>query len=341
MEPASDGHSRGAPRLLLLNLRGEPMGPWRSRFRDQGWRVREITTLREALAALDEGGEEPAVVVPLTLSADTLEWEQLGRRLSPATDRPWLVLAWEASDPAQAARLTGGADAVADWLTLAAPPAEAERRLQRLTGLAGRLSGLHQRLDELEERLLHDDKTGLNNERFFRERLEEEFQRARRHGSPLTLLLLDLDDFKQINDRTSYQFGDQVLAAVGEVLKRSLRVIDLPARLGGDEFAVLLPSTGLEAGLAVARRIRDAAHRHVVVQDREQAELHFSIGLATYPGHGLPDARQLELQANHALKQAKRSGKDRILFHDPRRRGAQTETGETGEAGSRGASAAS
>ena len=162
-----------------------------------------------------------------------------------------------------------------------------------------------------------DHKTELFNDRHFRARLREEFERSTRHGSPLALMLIDLDDFKAINDDNTYEFGDIALKTVANVLRESVRNIDIPARIGGDEFALILPTTTIEEALMVAKRFQDSLRKNPAVEDSDIAQLRASVGIATTNKFGGRDSRQLFLQANEALKVSKQYGKNRIAFYDP------------------------
>ena len=114
---------------------------------------------------------------------------------------------------------------------------------------------LQEQKDTIEQQATTDELTGLANHRHFWARLRDEVARARRYGQPLSLLMLDLDDFKSVNDRHGHLFGDEVLRAVGEVLRQHVRQgVDVPARYGGEEFAVILPSTDSVARREDARR---------------------------------------------------------------------------------------
>ena len=127
-----------------------------------------------------------------------------------------------------------------------------------------------------------DPLTGFFNHRFLYERLGEEIVRARRGRQPLSLILLDVDDFKLVNDTFGHQFGDRCLVHLAEVVRMILRASDVPARYGGDEFAVILPDTGAEAADAVASRIVEALHASpVVVDGRGPVPVGVSVGVAS------------------------------------------------------------
>ncbi len=307
------------PRLAILDHRQSSLETLRAAFRALGWKLRSSSSLAESLALLDREDFEAVIVVPLTLRGDGLEWENLRIRLSPARPLPWLLLPWEDVPPGRIATLLESRGALADWLPWPPKPAHAEARIRNLLRLQRIWDAAQRRTATLEGQLITDHKTGLANDRHFRRRLEEEFERTRRHGSPLTLILLDLDDFKAFNDEHSYEFGDQALRALGEVLRGCLRSIDLPARIGGDEYAILLPATGLEDAVLVARRIQAAAQRRPLESEGAVVHLRLSQGIATFRGTGIQHPQELFLAANQALKEAKKGGKGRIRFRDPTR----------------------
>jgi diguanylate cyclase (GGDEF)-like protein len=159
-----------------------------------------------------------------------------------------------------------------------------------------------------------DELTGLSNQRRFRELMAKEDERAHRFGHDLSLLILDLDDFKQVNDTHGHLRGDDVLRMVGRVLSQESRGIDEPARYGGEEFAVALPETGLAGAVELAERIRARIESEHVTGVDGQAALRVtaSVGAASMPASAA-DARDLIGAADAALYEAKRSGKNRVV----------------------------
>jgi len=199
---------------------------------------------------------------------------------------------------------------------------EDERRLE---AMVSRVAGFLRNAVELQEkdRLARVDAlTGLYNRRYFDERLAREIRRAQRYGHPLTLLLLDIDDFKRFNDRHGLQAGDAALRAVADVLRRTFREVDVVSRWGGEEFAVLLPETGRpvpegdeppEHPFATRLLAAVARARFPGREDDPEARLTLSGGAATFPDD-TQDPGELISLANRAMRRAKRDGKNRIYF---------------------------
>jgi diguanylate cyclase (GGDEF)-like protein len=160
-----------------------------------------------------------------------------------------------------------------------------------------------------------DELTGLANRRSFRETLETELLRAERFGTPLSLVLADLDDFKLVNDRFGHQAGDRVLQAFADVLQGRIRGIDLAARIGGEEFAVLLPGTDAAGANALGESLRDATAELAVATDSGLVRVTASFGVASFPQTHTAD--ELMTSADLALYGAKRQGKNRVVSVEP------------------------
>jgi diguanylate cyclase (GGDEF)-like protein len=159
--------------------------------------------------------------------------------------------------------------------------------------------------------------TGLLNRQGYEERFELEFERARRTGQPLAIVLGDLDGLKAVNDLLGHAAGDTALVAVGGLLDDARRKLDTAARIGGDEFALLLPSTDADGGFEFAERLRE---RLSTLTGSCQAPLTMSFGIVEYPRHGAT-RETLMHAADQALYRAKQQGRDRSvidpLWHEP------------------------
>jgi two-component system, cell cycle response regulator len=149
------------------------------------------------------------------------------------------------------------------------------------------------------------------------ERLDEEIQRSRRFGQSFSLLMLDIDFFKKINDSYGHPFGDRVLQALARLLRAQMREIDLAARYGGEEFVLLLPATDASGARLVAERVRETiAENAFCLPDGARVPVTVSIGVATYPDSA-DSAAFLIACADHALYTAKHSGRNRVsLYRD-------------------------
>lgn len=161
--------------------------------------------------------------------------------------------------------------------------------------------------NRLEQLSITDPVTGLTNHRFFKENLHKEVERARRHQRPLTLLMVDLDGFKQFNDQQGHPEGDRILQLIGQTFVKNLRAMDSVSRYGGDEFALLLPDTGPDEGREVGDRLRGLVEDHF-----SSYGITASIGVASIPPY---DGEILE-EADQALYSAKRKGRNRIALAD-------------------------
>lgn len=171
-------------------------------------------------------------------------------------------------------------------------------------------------LEELEESAMADPLTGLANRRAFAQRLGEECARHLRYGGAVSLLMIDIDQFKQVNDRFGHPAGDAVLVTVAEVLRASLRATDLPVRYGGDEFAVVLPQISKTEAFAVAEKIRSEMEDLLPLSngeagDRPDMAVHVSIGVAT-AGGAVSCPEDLLEAADRALYQAKQKGCNQV-----------------------------
>ena len=164
-------------------------------------------------------------------------------------------------------------------------------------------------------RFLHaatiDPVSGLFNRRYFHVRLGEELERAQRHGMSVALLMLDVDDFKRINDEFGHVAGDMVIRDISEIVRRSVRVFDVCTRYGGDEFAIVMPGIGGENAASIAERILQRLDTYQPqAPEFMRLRVTASIGLAVSSGIA---ARELVDRADRALLHAKGSGKNRVV----------------------------
>jgi diguanylate cyclase (GGDEF)-like protein len=169
--------------------------------------------------------------------------------------------------------------------------------------------------ETVQRQAVTDELTGLFNHRRFQEVMTAEVERARRYGHELGLIMLDIDNFKQVNDTHGHLQGDMVLGEVARVLRQSSREIDEPARYGGEEMAVALPQTDLEGAYQFAERVRGRieALELPLLGGEGTLKVTASFGVASLASVGTPDKGALVAAADGALYDAKRAGKNRTV----------------------------
>lgn len=187
--------------------------------------------------------------------------------------------------------------------------AQGIQRMSRLTtemgNLVRELRRANQRVQEIAN---HDGLTGLPNRRYFFERLDTVLKHACRHQRPLSVLMADLDHFKQVNDRFGHAGGDTVLCGFAALLKDGARAADLPGRLGGEEFAMMLPDTDREQAQRVAERLRAAMAERRPLGPEHRFTVSIGVGLL----QAEDDADDLLARADRALYAAKAAGRNRV-----------------------------
>lgn len=160
---------------------------------------------------------------------------------------------------------------------------------------------------------MYDDVTMTFNQRYLVPRVVEEMERARRSGGELSLLYMDLDHFKSVNDAYGHAAGDAVLRMFAERVRKEVRRVDVLVRRGGEEFVLVMPATGAEQALATGQRIQQTlASEELALEDDIRLRQTVSIGIATWDGSEGPES--LERRADEAMYEAKRLGRNRVVF---------------------------
>jgi diguanylate cyclase (GGDEF)-like protein len=222
--------------------------------------------------------------------------------------------------------LTAAADRIAGGDLAVALRDESEDEIGHLTRvfnqMANRLRRSHQDIESVHQTLreqnellgtlaVTDSLTGLYNRKKLDDILSDQFVRFQRNRRPFALLMLDLDDFKGINDRDGHATGDEVLVKVASILSQSVRTIDYVARYGGDEFVAILTETTMEEALEVAERIRSSVDVLIIPARNHLISVTVSIGVApSREGDNSPE--MMLFRADHALYQAKSAGRNQV-----------------------------
>lgn len=228
----------------------------------------------------------------------------------PGMGAPVIVIAPAEARGVRLATLRLGVEVVSDpW-----DDEELRARMQRAFSARQVLVTLASQVSELQRLSVLDGLTLIHNHRYFQDRLREEFRAAQRYDDTLSLILVDLDHFKDINDHFGHPAGDDALRKVARVLQRSVRETDLVARYGGEEFAVLLPRTPLTGAITVAERIWKELGA-MRAGSAGNLRLTASLGVSSFPHRSVLSPEQLLLTADEALYRAKHEGRNRICLH--------------------------
>jgi diguanylate cyclase (GGDEF)-like protein len=286
----------------------------------QGYRVLVARDGREALRHVMSDSPDIVVLDVMLPDMDGLEVLRVIKMRSGERFVPVILISASAGLEARVAGLRIGAD---DFL--AKPFAEAE--IQARTASMLRIKSLQDQLREanaqLEKLAVADGLTGLYNRRTFDERLRDEFKRCQRYGDPVSLMILDLDHFKRLNDHYGHPFGDRVLRETAELVSSMVRAPDVCARYGGEEFAIILPKTQLQGALAVGERILarlrertyPAPGQPSIASGRGGVRVTASVGVACHPSAEVTTPGRLIDCADEALYRAKCDGRDRVCAH--------------------------
>jgi diguanylate cyclase (GGDEF)-like protein/PAS domain S-box-containing protein/putative nucleotidyltransferase with HDIG domain len=210
------------------------------------------------------------------------------------------------------------------WLrNVSVPTLDEKRQLTSYDGLVTDITELKEAeaqrdrlLDETQRLATRDALTGLYSRRVFDDELNRAWQIGERRGLPLSLLMLDLDHFKVLNDTYGHQVGDQVLTEASRLIRSTVRAGDTVVRYGGDEIVVILPLTGIEETHRAGERLLDAFRRHTFCQGIHDLRTTVSIGAASGTGSGQP-APQILMRADQALYRAKQSGSNMLCLSEP------------------------
>jgi diguanylate cyclase (GGDEF)-like protein len=171
-----------------------------------------------------------------------------------------------------------------------------------------------QRFSSIKNIAIYDTLTGLYNRRYFEERLGVDAQKSFYSGTPLSLVMVDIDHFKKINDTFGHTEGDQALCKISSLLKTSVRKKDTVARYGGEEFILILPEAGLEESFVIAERIRRQVENTSFEVGQAQVNLTLSMGISNFPSHRAKSKEDLVKMADQALYDAKRGGRNKVCI---------------------------
>ena len=176
-----------------------------------------------------------------------------------------------------------------------------------------------QRLTSIKNIAIYDTLTNIYNRRYFEERFEIEAQKSFFSDTPLSLIIVDIDHFKKVNDTFGHTEGDKVLKGIASLLKGAVRRKDTVARYGGEEFILILPEAGLEETFMIAERIRRLVENTPFEIGEVQLNVTISLGISNFPSHKVKSKEDLIRMADIALYEAKRGGRNRVCIFSSQR----------------------
>lgn len=264
-----------------------------------GYEVRTATDGEEALAAI--AAYQPDLVISDVMMPGVNGYE-LARRIRENPRTKFIPVILQTAARLRAEDLRRGSEVGA--LGYITDPTDLDLLLAR----ARTLLDFKAYLDTCEEAAFTDHLTGLANRRRFERQLEREVARTQRYSHPFCLMILDIDNFKDINDTYGHEAGDEVISRIARTLREGTRGIDLAARIGGEEFGIILTETDLERAVEVAERLRLAIKGMEISGVRQ---ITGSFGVAEYPS-AAESARELLASADVAMYKAKAAGRDKV-----------------------------
>jgi diguanylate cyclase (GGDEF)-like protein/PAS domain S-box-containing protein len=192
---------------------------------------------------------------------------------------------------------------------------QAQEALQQINeNLQARVKDIESLQEQLREQAIRDPLTGVFNRRYLQETLDREIARASRNNQPVGVMIMDVDHFKKVNDSYGHRGGDQMLRALGNLLKTNIRAEDIPCRYGGEEFVIVMPGAPLNIARDRAKLIRAKFDALRVLYGNLEMHTTVSLGVAAYPLHG-SNAEEVLIRADRALYQAKQNGRNRVVTY--------------------------
>ncbi|HEX6852275.1 MAG TPA: diguanylate cyclase [Candidatus Polarisedimenticolaceae bacterium] len=284
----------------------------------------EILTAGDGEEGLKRAAAERPDLLLLDVTMPRMDGLEVARRLksNPATRTiPVLLLTARRETTDKVEGFRAGAD---DYVVKPFAFEEVDARIRAMLRRRELVATLESTVEELqvsnrqlEGLLVIDEKTGLFNYREFERKLREEWLRALRYETPLSVIMLDLDRFKAINDTRGHPAGDRVLREFAMLVAGGARGTDVAARFGGEEFAVILPHTGGPLAARVAERIRAAVNDFVFLEPDDRLRVTVSAGIATWPSFpSIDSAEALVAAADRALLKAKVLGRNRVVVDE-------------------------
>lgn len=274
----------------------------------------ELETASNGVQAVERVKAQPPDLLILDVMMPKMNGHEVCRIVKSTTETfiPIILLTVKGDIDSKVTGLKLGAD---DYLAKPFNALELQARVGSMLRIKLLQDKIVSKRQELEALSITDELTGLLNHRAMQARLRDEFARAQRYNDPLSVIMIDVDYFKRINDTHGHVTGDKALEKLGKILRKSVREIDIVARYGGDEFLVILPQTHFAGALTVGERMLRNTHGETITTGTETIQLTISVGVAFFPNKSVHTVEELVQFADQALYQAKHEGRDRICLH--------------------------
>lgn len=280
----------------------------------RGYRV---VVARDGAAAVQAFHEDNFALVILDVNLPGIDGYEVARQIRKQDDELFLPILFLSANTERKSRIQGLQHGGAVYMTKPFNEDEFVAQVESLLKIKELQDNLAQKNRLLEEMCRRDSLTSLYNHSYFQEIADHELRRSLRYGNDVACVLIDIDDFKSINDTFGHPTGDRVLGELAELLLKSVRDVDIVARYGGEEFALLLPMTAVKPAKMVAERVRKAVAGRVFDEAKRKLKITASLGLATLRTNSPATSQELVEFADRALYAAKRNGKNRAFVYVP------------------------
>jgi two-component system cell cycle response regulator len=297
-----------SPLVLIVDDHPDNVEVLQSRRDALGYRT---ACAADGETALKMVADSPPDLILLDVMMPHMDGNEVARRIKGNKSLPFIPIIMQTALDSTQSKVIGLDSGADDYVTKPINYAELQARMTA----ALRVKALQ---DKVAQMAITDALTGLYNRRHLDERMDEMFEHSARLHEALSVVMFDIDHFKQVNDSYGHQVGDVVLTQVAQLLKHAARDIDRLGRYGGEEFMVLLPGTVLDAGVTFAKRARQEVETHQFEYEGGALNCTISAGVAAYPHPGIHNRQHLLKAADDALYVAKTTGRNRVVrFGDP------------------------
>jgi two-component system, cell cycle response regulator len=277
-------------------------------------RGHEVILAQDGTVGLDLAQSQCPDLILLDLVMPAIDGYEVCRRLKndPSTRDIPVIMLTSMAEPAD--KVKGLGMGAVDYVTKPFDEGELLARVNIHVRLKELYEALQEKNRQLQELANRDGLTGLYNHRYFQDQISKDFLRARRYNQPLACVMLDIDNFKKVNDTYGHQTGDVILQTVGRLVIEAIRDSDLAARYGGEEFGLILYFTDRRNAFEATNRLRLLIASHVFKIGEDSFHISLSGGIAAYPHPEIHDVQKLVECADRALYLAKQNGRNRVEY---------------------------